>query len=419
MMMAMMEKRNDSNDHSGLWRDSELEERERSCPDGDDNDDVVGRGGGDHPNSRFIVDPDATSELEYGSLGPLKRDKKQKSLTNLVDSLSNSLESLMSVYSGAGEVHYGKIIVRGEVQISCLYNETSTKLDVTVHQCKDLAVVNFKKKTSNPYIKCYLLPDKSRLSKRKSNIKKGTLNPIFDTIFHVPAGTIEQRSLELSVWHADKQGRNDFLGECVVQLNSQQLVNIGQPVWFKLKNRVCLPSSPLTYYGDVDVSLKFLSRESLESHVIRSSGRGELQVLVKQARNLSTDKSSNLNGSFCKATLMHRDKKKILKEKSDLVRPIRNTCVWNQTFLFKDVSRMELMQACLELTFWDKDKNSNDFLGGVRLNTGPGKAVGREPPLNWMDGRGEEMLMWQSMIDRPDSWIDGTLMLRSTMTSRK
>ena len=46
---------------------------------------------------------------------------------------------------------------------------------------------------------------------------------------------------------------------------------------------------------------------------------------------------------------------------------------WNHTFVFEDVSVLELQERCLELTIWDYEKlASNDFLGGVRLNLGTG-----------------------------------------------
>ena len=39
-------------------------------------------------------------------------------------------------------------------------------------------------------------------------------------------------------------------------------------------------------------------------------------------------------------------------------------------------------------------------------------------PVDWMDSKGEEISMWQAMVDRPDTWIDGTLILRPHMNQR-
>jgi Ca2+-dependent lipid-binding protein len=57
---------------------------------------------------------------------------------------------------------------------------------------------------------------------------------------------------------------------------------------------------------------------------------------------------------------------------------VKRNCnpVWNHTFVFENVSWMELKERSLELTVWDYDRIvSNDFLGGVRLNLGTGKNV--------------------------------------------
>jgi len=34
---------------------------------------------------------------------------------------------------------------------------------------------------------------------------------------------------------------------------------------------------------------------------------------------------------------------------------------------------------------------------------------------DWMDGRPEEMTLWNTMINKQNSWIDGTLSLRPNM----
>ena len=46
-----------------------------------------------------------------------------------------------------------------------------------------------------------------------------------------------------------------------------------------------------------------------------------------------------------------------------------------------------------------------------------GRSFGKT--VDWMDGRGEEISLWQAMIDRPYIWIDGALILRPNMDKRK
>lgn len=46
-----------------------------------------------------------------------------------------------------------------------------------------------------------------------------------------------------------------------------------------------------------------------------------------------------------------------------------------------------------------------------------GKSYGKD--VEWCDSKGEEISVWQSMLDRPNYWIEATLLLRPNMNSRK
>ena len=54
----------------------------------------------------------------------------------------------------------------------------SSRLEVKILRCTDLAIGNEKRGTSDPYVKAYLLPDKSRGGKKKTKVKKAMLNPV-------------------------------------------------------------------------------------------------------------------------------------------------------------------------------------------------------------------------------------------------
>lgn len=62
-------------------------------------------------------------------------------------------ESMASVYSGAGEGTRANVTVRGEVQVSLLYNYRLGALEVGVKRCRDLAPVDVKRNRSDPYVK--------------------------------------------------------------------------------------------------------------------------------------------------------------------------------------------------------------------------------------------------------------------------
>lgn len=85
----------------------------------------------------------------------------------------------------------------------------------------------------------YLLPDKSKTGKRKTKVKKNTLNPVFEETlsFVQPLASLSARTLWLSVWHADMFGRNDFLGEVTLPL-ADVVFDDAAPMWYKLHERV-------------------------------------------------------------------------------------------------------------------------------------------------------------------------------------
>lgn len=171
---------------------------------------------------------------------------------------------MASVYSGAGEGRYGTVVVKGNIEFGMQYNYKQNALEIHIVQCKDLAAVDAKRNRSDPYVKVcivrgrewkliqidtddvgiwlrqvYLLPDKSKSGKRKTKVKKHTLNPFFDEVlkFHMSISSLESRTLWLTVWHSDMFGRNDFLGEVLINLQGKLFDN-PQPQWYQLQERV-------------------------------------------------------------------------------------------------------------------------------------------------------------------------------------
>ena len=82
----------------------------------------------------------------------------------------------------SAECGKGDYDVTGEVQVGVWY--TDGQLFIRVVKAKGLAVA---KRTgrSDPYIKTYLLPDKSKHTKRKTGIQRKTANPNYNEILKV------------------------------------------------------------------------------------------------------------------------------------------------------------------------------------------------------------------------------------------
>ncbi|XP_059218952.1 uncharacterized protein LOC106088861 isoform X5 [Stomoxys calcitrans] len=355
-----------------------------------------------------------------------------------LSSLGLRSDSMASVYSGAGEGRYGTVVVKGQVEFGMQYNYKLGALEIHVVRCKDLAAVDTKRNRSDPYVKVYLLPDKSKAGKRKTKVKKHTLNPIFDEVlrFHMPVSSLESRTLWLTVWHSDMFGRNDFLGEVSVNLQGRVFDN-PQSQWYLLQERSEPFDEVATYRGDIVVGLKYVPPEGSKSSFMRSSTSssggirkfgsiksvaisktdrsakgGQLHVLVKEAKHLTPIKPNGTCDAFCKSYLLP-DRTRSSKQKTPIVKRSTNPS-WTYTFVYEDVSLEDLSERALELTVWDHDRlASNEFLGGVRFSLGTGKSYGRL--VDWMDASGKELSLWQNMLDRPNFWVEGSVILRSSL----
>ncbi|CAH2105620.1 unnamed protein product [Euphydryas editha] len=317
-------------------------------------------------------------------------------------------ESMASVYSGAGEGLRGNVTVKGEVQFSLLYNYRLGALEVGVKRCRDLAPIDVKRNRSDPYVKVYLLPDKSKTGKRKTKVKKNTLHPVFDETlsFAQPLASLSTRTLWLSVWHADMFGRNDFLGEVTLPL-ADVVFDDPEPMWYKLHERTEQFDEHQGSRGDIIIGLKFELQDV-------ARGKGTLHVLVKEAKNLVATKPNGLADVFCKSYLLP-ERGRLAKQKTAVSRRTLSPR-WEHTFTYRGVALRELAARALELSLWDRDRlASNDFMGAVRLSLGTGTYMGAN--VNWMDSVGKEVALWQTMMQRPNFWVEGSLPLRPQLNN--
>ncbi|XP_066246209.1 uncharacterized protein [Euwallacea similis] len=332
-----------------------------------------------------------------------------------LSSLGLRSDSMASVYSGADDGRYGSVTVRGQVEFGLQYNYKAGALEIQIKQCKDLAPVDVKRNRSDPYVKVYLLPDKSKSGKRKTKVKKHTLNPVFDEClkFHMSINELELRTLWISVWHSDMFGRNDFLGEVTMALENK-VFDDPMPKWYNLQERSEPFDDMLSFKGDIIVCLKFVPPD-MTVHKKGKKSRGALHILVKEAKALSAVKANGTSDPFCKSYLLP-DKGRNAKQKTPVIKKNVNP-VWNYTFVYDDVTLQELAERSLELTVWDHDRlASNEFLGMVRFSLGTGKHYGKS--VDWMDSTGKELNLWKSMLERPNFWVEGCVPLRPSIGSR-
>ncbi|XP_060263930.1 synaptotagmin-like protein 4 isoform X4 [Ovis aries] len=366
------------------------------------------------------VDMEEEEEEDIDHLVKLHRQKLARSSMRSGSSMS-TIGSMMSIYSEAGD--FGNIFVTGKIAFSLKYEQQTQALVIHVKECQQLAFADEAKKRSNPYVKAYLLPDKSRQGKRKTSIKQDTINPLYDEIlrYEIPESLLAQRTLQFSVWHHGRFGRNTFLGEAEVQMDSWKLdkkLDHCLPLHGKIsaESSTSLPA----HKGELVVSLKYIPASKLPVGSDRKKSKGgeggELQVWIKEAKNLTAAKLGGTSDSFVKGYLLPM-RNKASKRKTPVVKKTLNPH-YNHTFVYNGVRLEDLQHMCLELTVWDREPlASNDFLGGVRLSVGTGISNGEV--VDWMDSTGEEVSLWQKMRQYPGSWAEGTLQLRSSMAKQK
>ncbi|TRY91029.1 hypothetical protein DNTS_021662 [Danionella cerebrum] len=355
---------------------------------------------------------DCASESSFDRLKTCNTPSNVSTLSE-VASVSSVTGSVMSIYG----TEFCHVEVRGTIQFAIHYVQKLGEFHIFIVQCKDLAVADFKRNRSDPYVKCYLLPDKSKYGKRKTCVRKKTLNPSYNEIlrFKIPMEMLKTQKLNVSVWHNDTFGRNSFLGEVEVDLDEWDC-NTSQMNEYHLKGRIQILSSPKLSIGSdetkagIKVALRFLPQTSM-SH--KSRGNGEVQIWVKECKNLPISRGVAID-PFVKCAFLpdtsrrSRQKTKVLKRASNPV--------FNHTMVFDGFKKEDLKEVCAELTVWDHDKLNNHFIGGIRLGCGKGKSYGTE--VSWMDSNGAEAALWERMVKTQNEWVEDTLPLRMIVMAR-
>ncbi|XP_008330820.2 synaptotagmin-like protein 2 isoform X2 [Cynoglossus semilaevis] len=355
------------------------------------------------------VDSDSPSETTIEC-----RRNTGSSTSNI--SLSSGMASMSSVSGSMSSIYptdYGDIEVQGNIQFAMSYIQKLGEFHIFVVHCQDLAVGDTKKSRTDPYVKCYLLPEKTDLGKKKTTVKKKTFNPEYNEVlrFKVNKEVLKTQNLNVSVWHNDTFGRNSFLGEVELDLSEWDFNNtrINE---YMLKSRVSAltpagsPSRLRNSRGRMRVALRFLPQTSHSKSITRTE-TGEVQIWVKDCKDLPAARGVVIN-AFVKCTVLPDTSKKS-RQKTRVVKRTANP-MFNHTMVYDGFRSEDLREACVEITVWDHDRLNSQFIGGLRLGLGTGKSYG----LNaiWMDSTAAEANLWQRMLESDGEWVEDLLPLR-------
>ncbi|NXQ99434.1 SYT2 protein, partial [Sagittarius serpentarius] len=135
----------------------------------------------------------------------------------------------------------------GDICISLRYVPTAGKLTVCILEAKNLKKMDVGG-LSDPYVKIHLLQNGKRLKKKKTTVKKKTLNPYFNESFsfEIPFEQIQKVQVVITVLDYDKLGKNEAIGKIFTGCNatgtelrhwSDMLANPRRPIaqWHSLK----------------------------------------------------------------------------------------------------------------------------------------------------------------------------------------
>eukprot|EP00062_Callorhinchus_milii_P001268 gi/632936137/ref/XP_007892518.1/ PREDICTED: synaptotagmin-like protein 2 [Callorhinchus milii] len=350
---------------------------------------------------------DSASEISL-NIGWHRKTPSDASHSSDMASVSSVSGSVMSVYSG----DFGSVAAQGSVQFALDYSEKNREFQIYVSQCQNLAVVDERKGRTDAYIKTYLLPDKARMGKRKTSVKRRNVNPVFNEIlrYKIEKVVLLVQKLNLSVWHNDTLGRNSFLGEVEVELARWDWSN-RKLNWYLLKSRSLSMGDGVDHRGEINLAIKYVPPGTLGP---RDPPTGEVHIWMKTAKDLLQLRTSGVD-SFVKCYVLPDTSKKSY-QKTRIVKKDANP-IYNHTIVYDGFRTEDLREACVELTVWDHEKLTNHFLGGLRLGSGTGFSYGI--PVEWMDSTEEERALWQEMMASPNEWIPGSLLLRSQLGGKR
>ncbi|XP_007901249.1 extended synaptotagmin-3 [Callorhinchus milii] len=123
----------------------------------------------------------------------------------------------------------------GEIQLSVHYSTPRHSLVVLIQCCRNL--IPCSNDGADPYVRAYLLPDKSWSGRKKTQVKKRTLNPQYNEKFEfsVSSDEVHKRKLDIAVKNNRSFGSHERkeLGKVLLEIPRSNLT-LGFTGWYQL-----------------------------------------------------------------------------------------------------------------------------------------------------------------------------------------
>ncbi|XP_054633174.1 synaptotagmin VIII isoform X2 [Dunckerocampus dactyliophorus] len=295
-----------------------------------------------------------------------KRRQQRRDAHVKLASLSGKTTSAL-VQPGAGEHSGVNKQPRGKLLYSLEFNAALSELMVGIKQASSLKAMDIGG-TSDPYVKVYILPDKTKTCETK--VLKNTLNAIFNEHFNfqISKATLVKSTAVLQVFDFDRFSKHDMIGELRLKLGQVDWNHVIEE-WRDLEEPSTMEEENL---GEICFSLRYVPTSS------------KLTVVILEAKNL---KSTDLDGSsdpYVKVQLA-LDKRKWKKKKTSIKSNTLNP-YYNEAFTFK-VTLEQIQRVNLVISVWDHDPlTPNDPTGKIFLGC---------------DAAGNQLRHWADMLSNP------------------
>jgi len=157
--------------------------------------------------------------------------------------LSESQELTLHVFPPAVQEEYQST---GELLLSLCYQPAAKRLSVVVLKARNVPKMDITG-FSDPYVKIYMNYQNVRTVKKKTHIKKRSLNPVFNEsfIFDLPSkdGSLDEIQLEVVMCDWDRITKNEIIGR--LYLGGAECVGTGLAHWEEIQKN---PRRPIAQW---------------------------------------------------------------------------------------------------------------------------------------------------------------------------
>ncbi|XP_078474872.1 synaptotagmin-11-like [Lampetra planeri] len=111
-----------------------------------------------------------------------------------------------------------KSVGRGELLLSLCYQPSTSRLNVVVLKARHLPKTDIAALSGNPYVKLNVHVGNKRVAKKRTHVKRCTLNPVYNEsfAFDAPVEWLSELSVECLVVNSDRVTKSEVIGRLVL-----------------------------------------------------------------------------------------------------------------------------------------------------------------------------------------------------------